>query len=80
MRYSENGRYILDHKQQELAASVSVETKPQLSLANSISLLGRTLVVVHVNNNLSPKQSGQLYDIEPNYLLTNNIQTYTLFL
>ena len=71
VRYSENGKCILDHKQQELVASVSVETKPQLSLANSMTLPGRTLAVVHVNNNLRPKQSGQLYEIEPNYLLTN---------
>ena len=34
-------------------------------------LPGRTLAVVHVNNNLKPEQSGQLYEIEPNYLLTN---------
>ena len=24
-----------------------------------------------MNNNLSPEQSGQLYEVEPNYLLTN---------
>ena len=36
-----------------------------------MTLPGRTLAVVHINNNLSPKQSGQLYEIEPNYLLTN---------
>ena len=71
VRYSENRKCILDHKQQELVASISVETKPQLSLANSMTLPGRTLAVVHMNNNLSPKQSGQLYEIEPNYLLTN---------
>ena len=70
VRYSENGKCILDHKQQELVASISVETKPQLSLANSMTLPGRTLAVVHVNNNLKPEQSGQLYEIEPNYLLT----------
>ena len=71
VRYSENGKCILDHKQQELVASVSVEMKPHLSLANSMTLPGRTLAIVHVNNNLSPEQSGQLYEIEPNYLLTN---------
>ena len=60
VRYSENRKCILDHKQQELVASVSVETKPQLSLANSMTLPGRTLAVVHINNNLSPEQSGQL--------------------
>ena len=67
-RYSENGKCILDYKQQELVASLSVENKPQLSLANSMTLPGRTLAVVYVNNNLKPEQSGQLYEIEPNYL------------
>ena len=71
VRYSENGKCILDHKQQEVVASISVETKPQISLANSMILPGRTLAVVHVNNDLKPEQSGQLYEIKPNYLLTN---------
>ena len=70
VRYSDNGKCILDHKQQELVASISVETKPRLCLANSMTLPGRTLAVVHVNNDLKPEQSGQLYKIEPNYLLT----------
>ena len=48
-----------------------METKPQLSLANSMHLPGRTLAVVYVNDNLNPEQSGQLYEIESNYLLTN---------
>ena len=71
VRYSENGKCILDYKQQELVASISVEIKSQLSLANSMTLPGRTLAVVHVNNNLKPEQSGQVYMIEPNYLLTD---------
>ena len=35
-----------------------------------MNLPGRTLAVVHVSNDLKPEQSGQLYEIEPNYLLT----------
>ena len=70
VRYSEDGKCILDYKQQELVASVSMEMRPHLSLANSMTLPGRTLAVVHVNNNLSLEQSGQLYKIEPNSLLT----------
>ena len=62
VRYSEDGKCILDYKQ-ELVASVSVETRPHLCLANSMTLPRRMLAVVHVNNNLSPKQSGQLYEL-----------------
>ena len=71
VRYSEDGKCILDHQQQELVAAMDVEIIPHLSLTNSISLPGRTLDVIYVNNNLTQEQSGYLYDIEPNYLLTN---------
>ena len=63
VRYCENGKCILDHKQQELVAAVSMEMKQHLSLANSMTLPGRTLAVIYVNNNLSPEQSGYLYEI-----------------
>ena len=56
-----------------------MKTKPKLSLANLMILPGRTLAVVHVNNDLNPEQSGQLNEIEPNYLLTKNIQTCVSF-
>ena len=35
-----------------------------------MTLPGRTLAVIHVNNYLKPEQSGQMYQIEPNYFLT----------
>ena len=71
VRYSENGKCILDHKQQELVAAVNVEMKPHLSLANSMTLPGRTLAFIYMNNNLSPEQSRYLYEIKPNYLLAD---------
>ena len=36
-----------------------------------MTLPGRTLTVIYVNNNLSPEQSGHLYEIKHNYLLSN---------
>ena len=71
VRYFDNGKCILDHKHQELVAAVSMETKPHLSLANSMTLPGRTLAVIYMNNNLSPEQSGYVYEIKPSYLLAN---------
>ena len=70
IRYSKNGKCILDYQQQELIASLNVEDKPQLSLTVSIILPGRTLAIIQVNNDLEPKQSGHIYEIEPNYFLT----------
>ena len=69
VRYSENGKCILDYQQQELIASLNVENKPQLSLADSMTLPGRTLAVIQVNTDLEPEQSGQIYEIKPNYFL-----------
>ena len=58
------------YQQQELIASLNVEDKPQLSLIASMILPGRTLAIIQVNNDLEPKQSEQIYEIEPNYFLT----------
>ena len=80
IKYSENGRCILDYQQQELVASLNVEDKPQFSLTTSMILPGRTLAIIQVNNDLEPKQSGQIYEIEPNCFLTENTQICTLFL
>ena len=51
-------------------ASLSEEDKPQLSLTTSMTLPGRTLAIIQVNNDLEPKQSGQIYEIESNCFLT----------
>ena len=44
---------------------MDIENKPQLSLANYVTLPGRSLIVVCVQNNLEPGQSGQIYEVEP---------------
>ena len=63
VRYSENGKCILDYQQQELIASLNVEDKSQLFLTASMILPGRILAVIQVNNDLEPEQSGQIYEI-----------------
>ena len=69
VQYANDGKCILDYQQQELVASLDIEDKPQLILANSMTLPGRSLAVVCVYNTLEPDQSGQLYEIEPNHYL-----------
>ena len=69
VRYDENGKCVLDYWQQELVASIEIEDKPQVSLAHSVTIPGRTLAIVCVYNNLDPHQSGSLYEIEPNSAL-----------
>ena len=71
VRYADDGKCILNHQQQELVTAMDMEIRPHLSLTNSVSIPGRTLAVVQVNNTLTQEQSGHLYEVEPNYLLTN---------
>ena len=89
VRYSEDGKCILDYHQEELIASLEIENKPELSATASVLLPGRTLTVIQVNSNLEPKQSGHIYEIEPNVSLfeeypnlyivpmLHNVDTYT---
>ena len=69
VQYADDGKCVLDYQQQELIASINIVNKPQLSLANSMILPGRSLAVVCVHNNLEPDQSGQIYEIEPSQYL-----------
>ena len=48
---------------------MNIENNPKLSLANSMTLPGRSLAVVCVHNNLEPDQIGQIYKIEPSQYL-----------
>ena len=48
---------------------MDIENKPQLTLANSVTLPGRSLIVVCVQNNLEPDQSGKIYEVEPSQYL-----------
>ena len=48
----ENAFLIIN--KQELIASINIENKPQLSLANFMTSPGRSLAVVCVHNNLEP--------------------------
>ena len=89
VRYSKDGKCILDCHQEELIASLEIENKPQLTATASVLLPGRTLAVIQVNSNLEPEQSGQIYEIEPNNSLLEeypnlyivpmvyNVDTYT---
>ena len=65
VRYAEDGKCILDYQQHELVASIDVEDKPQLNMAHSVTLPGRTLAIVCIYNTLVPDQSGYIYEIEP---------------
>ena len=65
VHYAADGKCVLDYQQQELVASIDIEDKPQVNMTHSVTIPGRTLVIVYICNNLDPNQSGSLYEIEP---------------
>ena len=67
--YATDRKCVLDYQQQELVASIDIEDKPQLNMTHSVTVPRRTLVIVCVCNNLDPKQSRSLYEIEPSDML-----------
>ena len=69
VRYAANGKCILDYQQQELLAATDLENEPQLYVTHSMNIPGRTLAIVCVHNDLDPKQSGSLYEVEPNEMV-----------
>ena len=69
--YAENGKCVLAYQQQELVASIDIEERPQVYMAQSVTIPGRSLAIVSVYNNLSPHQSGSLYEIEPSDTIKN---------
>ena len=70
MRYLDDGKYILNCYQEELIAHLDTINNPHLRTTTSVLLPGRTLVFIHVNSNLVPEQSGQIYEVEPNMMLS----------
>ena len=67
--YADDGKCILEYQQHELVAAIDIEEKPQLNLAYSVTLPGRSLAIICIYNNLDPEQSGQIYEIEPSHYL-----------
>ena len=64
VRYTANGKCILEYQQQELIASIDIENKPKLYMTHTVDIPGRTLAIVCVHNDLDPMQSGSLYECD----------------
>ena len=76
VRYSEDGKCILNCHQEEMIATLDITSTPQLRMMTSVLLPGRTLAGIQVNSNLVPEQSGQIYEIKPNIMLSETILMY----
>ena len=72
-----------------MIATLDITNTPQLRTSTSVLLPGRTLAVIQVKSDLKPEQSGQVYEVQPNEVLSekypniyivpmiHNVDTYT---
>ena len=70
VRYAENGKCILNFQQEEMVATLDITNTPQLRIFSSVLLPGRTLAVIQINSELKPEQIGQVYEVQPNEVLS----------
>ena len=70
VHYAENGKCILNCQQEEMVATLDITNTPQLKTFTSVLLPGRTLAVIQVNSEMKPEQSGQIYEVQPNEVLS----------
>ena len=68
--YSELGKCILECKQQELVSSIELEGNPTLVTRKQVTILGRTLAVMHVRSTVNCYHTGKMYDVQVNPLLS----------
>ena len=67
--YSKTGECRLDHKEEELIATVNLQDELTLSLRGRVPIPGRTVAVLNVDSNIQKCDVGQLYNIRANTLL-----------
>ena len=70
VRYADNGRCILNCQQEEMVATIDITNTPQLKTSTSVLLPGRTLAVIQVDSELKPEQTGLIYEVQPNEVLS----------
>ena len=67
--YSKTGECRLDHKQEELVATVDSQDDLTLALKSGIYIPGRTVAVLNVNSSVHQNDIGQFYNVRANSLL-----------
>ena len=67
--HSKTGECRLDHKQEELVATVASQDDLTLTLKSGIYIPGRTVAVLNVNSSVHQNDIGQFYNVRANSLL-----------
>ena len=67
--YSKTGECRLDHKQEELVATVDSQNDLTLTLKGGVYIPGRTVAILNVNSCIHQNDIGQFYSVRANSLL-----------
>ena len=67
--YSKMGECKLNHKQEELIATVEVQDELSLSLKSRVYIPGRMVAVLNVNSSIQQYDVGQVYNVRANFVL-----------
>ena len=67
--YSKTGDCRLDHKEEELIATVDIQDELTLSLKSGVYIPGRTVAILNVDSSVQKCDIGQIYNVRANTLL-----------
>ena len=70
--YAKNGDCKLECKNEELVATVEIENDLALSLKGGVTIPPRNIAVLNVSNNLKEEDTGQIFNVKPNALLSDD--------
>ena len=70
--YAKNGDCKLEYKNEELVATAEIENELALSLKGGVTIPPRNIVVLNVSNNLKEEDTGQIFNVRPNALLSDD--------
>ena len=69
VNYSKTGDCRLDHKEEELIATVDIQDELTLSLKSGVYIPSRTVAILNVDSSFQKCNIGQIYNVRANTLL-----------
>ena len=69
--YAKNGDCKLEYKNEELVATVDLKNELALSLKGGVTIPPRNIAILNVSSNLEEEDMGQIFNIRPNDLLSD---------
>ena len=69
--YAKNGDCKLEYKNEELVATIDIKNELALSLKGGVTIPPRNIAILNIVSNLEKEDTGQIFNIRPNDLLSD---------